>query len=79
MTSEPNDKPHKLAKALRRDMAAGGYAEGDRIPSHRDLAAIYGVSRDTAGKAVQLLIDDGFLVGGKRHEGTYVAFTHVTP
>jgi DNA-binding GntR family transcriptional regulator len=79
MTNELSDKPHKLAAVLRNYIEQGGYHAGSQIPSHRKLAVLYGVSVETASKAVQLLIDDGVLVGGQRHEGTHVAFLRVVP
>ncbi len=39
----------------------GTYQEGQRIPSEKDLAQDYGVSRPTVRQALQLLVDDGYL------------------
>jgi DNA-binding FadR family transcriptional regulator len=44
-----------------RDVAAGRYAEGDRLPGEVDLAAKYEVSRGVAREAIQALRDRGVL------------------
>lgn len=74
-----SDKPHELAQWIRDGIESGDYAPGSRVPSHRDLASLYGVSTETASNAVQLLIAEGLLVSGQRHEGTFVAFVKVIP
>lgn len=47
------------------------YSEGEMIPSEEELAESYGVSRPTARRAVNLLVDAGYLERRPRH-GTYV-------
>lgn len=47
------------------------YREGETIPSEEQLAETYGVSRPTARRAVQLLVDAGYLERRPRH-GTVV-------
>ena len=43
------------------DVAAGRYAEGDRLPREVDLAARYEVSRGVARETIQALRDRGVL------------------
>ena len=45
--------------------------EGDMIPSENDLQQIYGVSRATVRKAIQLLVNEGFMEK-KKGKGTFV-------
>ena len=45
--------------------------ESDMIPSENDLQRIYGVSRATVRKAIQLLVHEGF-VEKKKGKGTFV-------
>lgn len=45
--------------------------EGDMIPSENELQQIYGVSRDTVRKAIELLVYDG-LMDKKKGKGTFV-------
>ena len=49
--------PHylKIRDALRRQIESGAYAEGARLPSERELADAFGVSRMTARQALRLL------------------------
>lgn len=57
---------------IKRSIESGKWQIGDRIPSERELAVNFGVSRMTLRQAVQTLVDEGIL---ERHvgSGTYVA------
>ncbi|MFD3922504.1 GntR family transcriptional regulator [Streptomyces sp. NPDC058595] len=55
-------KYEEIAEYLRARIAAGEIAPGDTIPSGRDLAEQWGVSRATAVKAVDVLRNDGVVV-----------------
>ncbi|ANK61317.1 MULTISPECIES: GntR family transcriptional regulator [Loigolactobacillus] len=62
----------QIHNSIKRDIEAGKWAIGDRIPSERELAISFGVSRMTLRQAIQTLVDEGILerrVGA----GTYVA------
>ncbi|KRN27228.1 transcriptional regulator, GntR family [Lactobacillus selangorensis] len=62
----------KIHNQIRKDIEAGKWAVGDRIPSERELALDFGVSRMTLRQAIQTLVDEGILerrIGA----GTYVA------
>lgn len=41
---------------------SGELAEGDAIPSRDRLQEDYGIARDTAAKALRLLVDEGLVV-----------------
>lgn len=49
----------QLAALLRRKIERGELA--GRVPSEPTLVQEYGVSRGTAGRAVQILVDDGLV------------------
>ena len=49
----------------------GTYPEGQTIPSELELAEMYGVSRPTIRKALQILVSDGYLEK-RRRRGTVV-------
>lgn len=45
---------------------------GDRLPSERELAEYHNISRMTVNKAVDILVDDGYL-NRKQGSGTYIS------
>ena len=49
----------QIADFIRADIAAGRYAPGQRLPSIADIVGEYGVARDTAAKALSILVDAG--------------------
>jgi DNA-binding GntR family transcriptional regulator len=55
-------KYEEIAESLRARIAAGEFAPGATIPSGRDLAEQWDVSRATAIKAVDVLRNDGVVV-----------------
>lgn len=57
---------------LKDDIEKGRWKIGDRLPSERELAVDFGVSRMTLRQAVQTLADEGILER-KIGSGTYVA------
>lgn len=62
----------KIHDAIKKDIDEGVWLIGDRLPSERDLADHFEVSRMTLRQAVTLLVEEGILerrVGS----GTYVA------
>lgn len=62
----------QLKRALARQILRGGLAVGERLPGEEQIAAHYGVSRQTAHKAIGMLAREGFLVR-RRKAGTFVA------
>ena len=62
----------QIHNQIKKDIEAGVWAVGDRIPSERELAWEFNVSRMTLRQAVQTLVEEGILerqVGA----GTFVA------
>ena len=62
----------QIAERLADEIADGGLAEGDRVPSTNELAAFYRINPATAAKGVNVLIDDG-LLEKRRGVGMFVA------
>ena len=61
----------QLKEHLRMQIETGIYPVGARLPSERELAQLYNVSRMTARQALQLLAKDGF-THSRVGKGTYV-------
>ncbi|GAA3063443.1 GntR family transcriptional regulator [Streptomyces olivoverticillatus] len=55
-------KYEEIAESLRSRIAAGEFAPGETLPSGRDLAEQWSVSRATAIKAMDVLRNDGVVV-----------------
>jgi GntR family transcriptional regulator len=56
----------QIAERLAEEIADGGLAEGERVPSMNELAAFYRINPATAAKGLNLLADDGLL---EKHRG----------
>ncbi len=50
----------QIHNQLKKDIEAGKWSIGDRIPSERELALNFEVSRMTLRQAVQTLVDEAF-------------------
>lgn len=70
--SSPVPLYHQMAKAIQRDIESGTLAPGERLENEIALAGRLRVSRPTARRALQELVDLGLLVR-KRGVGTQVA------
>jgi GntR family transcriptional regulator len=70
-TDDPTPAYAQLVRHLREQIASGELRPGDRLPSHRELAASFGVSTNTVLTALRVLRDEG-LVSGQQGRGTFV-------
>lgn len=70
--SSNNPLYSELADKLRHDIETGVYAPGDRMPSEPTLCRTTGYSRSTVRKALQLLVDLGY-VTKSQGKGTFVS------
>ncbi len=55
----------QVAAEIRRAIAEGEAAPGDRIPQAKDLAAVLGVNTNTVLRALRILRDEGLLELGR--------------
>jgi GntR family transcriptional regulator len=59
--ADPRPLHEQAAAEIRRAIAEGQAAPGDRLPPALDLAAVLGVNRNTVLRALRLLRDEGLL------------------
>jgi GntR family transcriptional regulator len=59
--SSPVPLHEQVAGAIRRAIADGEAAPGERLPPARDLAAVLGVNANTVFRALRTLRDEGLL------------------
>ncbi len=62
----------QVADRLAEEIADGGLAEGERVPSMNELAAYYRINPATAAKGISVLTDEG-LLEKRRGVGMFVA------
>lgn len=71
--AELGRKTEALYLSLREAIVGGQLAERTRLPSSRELAGLYGLSRGAVNEAYDMLLAEGF-VRTRSGSGTYVAF-----
>ena len=65
------NKGRQLYDILKSDILEGRYATGDKLPSIRELAQRYGLSKNTVNTVIAMLVNDG-LACVREGSGTYV-------
>jgi molybdate-binding protein/DNA-binding transcriptional regulator YhcF (GntR family) len=78
MSSEPSYLYLEIAESIRHRIAAGELASGDRLPPVREMAARWGCTPGTVGRAYALLAQEG-LLEGQRGRGTRVRRSTLQP
>ena len=74
MSAEQKEKQYiNLYETIRKDIEAGLYASGSKLPSKRTIARDFGVSVITAEHALQLLSDEGYVTPRER-SGYFVTY-----
>ena len=66
-----------LAKEIEYAIETGEYNEGDRLPSERAIAVLFGVQRGTVRSALGILTDKGMIISRAR-AGHFVAPSRIT-
>ncbi|MEV5329001.1 winged helix-turn-helix domain-containing protein [Nonomuraea sp. NPDC052634] len=75
MATTDRRRPYlRIADDIRRDIASGRYAVGERLPVARELADKYGVAMMTIGNALAVLRDEG-LIETRQGAGSFVSRT----
>ena len=72
--TDPMALHDQVAAEIRRAIADGEVSRGERLPPSMDLAAVFGVNRNTVLRALRLLRDEG-IVGFTRGRGVRVTGT----
>lgn len=62
----------QIAESIEDDVFTGIYAEGDRVPSTNEVAALFGINPHTVLKGMNLLVDEG-IIHKRRGMGMYVS------
>ena len=62
----------QLYRQIRSEIEQGSLGFGGQLPSERQLAADYGISRITARKALSMLREEG-IISARRGRGSFVA------
>jgi GntR family transcriptional regulator len=62
----------QIAGRLAEEIADGGLAEGERVPSSNEMATYYRINPATAAKGISMLADEG-LLEKRRGIGMFVA------
>ncbi|KKC49468.1 PLP-dependent aminotransferase family protein [Paenibacillus sp. D9] len=69
---QSGSKRAALYDSLRDAVRSGQLKEGERLPSSRSLAELYGISRGTVTQVYDMLYAEGY-IQGERGSGTYVS------
>jgi DNA-binding FadR family transcriptional regulator len=73
-TFRPLQIYEQVSEKIRAEIRSGRFLPDARLPSERELAALFGVGRPAVREAIGALQNEG-LVTTKRNSGTYVAST----
>ncbi len=71
MKTAPNSKYQDIVTSLRSDIVCGVYAPGNRLPTRAEMVEEYGASVVTVQRALNALLDEGF-IRARARAGTFV-------
>lgn len=74
-TMSVQPKYQQIREELTREIAAGVFASGEKLPTEEHLARQFGVARQTVLKALDAMKLEG-VITSERGRGTFVAVTH---
>lgn len=75
MNIDPNSEMPlfvQIADSIEDDVFTGRHAEGDRVPSTNEVAALFGINPHTVLKGMNILVDEG-IIHKRRGLGMYVS------
>lgn len=78
LQSGPVPRYHQLKEILRKRIESGEFKPDDQFPTEEQLCQEYGVSRGTVGRAVKILVDEGWL-RREQGRGTFVTRPSLSP
>lgn len=78
LQSGPVPRYHQLKEILRKRIELGEFKPGDQFPTEEQLCQEYGVSRGTVGRAIKILVDEGWL-RREQGRGTFVTRPSLSP
>ncbi len=80
MQLQPGPVPryHQLTEILRKRIESEEFKPGDQFPTEEQLCREYGVSRGTVGRAIKILVDEGWL-RREQGRGTFVTSPSLSP
>lgn len=73
LLEEGRSKREAMYESLKAQMWKGGLTRGERLPSTRRMAELYGISRGTVSQVYDMLQAEGY-VDAEQGSGTYVAY-----
>jgi len=76
--SGPVPRYHQLMEILRKRINAGEFEPGEQFPTEEQLCNDYGISRGTVGRAIKMLVDEGWL-RREQGRGTFVSQPSAAP
>jgi GntR family transcriptional regulator len=78
LQSGPIPRYHQLREILRKQIESGEFKPDDQFPTEEQLCREYGVSRGTVGRAIKILVDEGWL-RREQGRGTFVTRPSLSP
>jgi GntR family transcriptional regulator len=78
LQSGPIPRYHQLRVILRKRIESGEFKPDDQFPTEEQLCREYSISRGTVGRAIKILVDEGWL-RREQGRGTFVTCPSLSP